>query len=377
MTVETLTDLECSALLPNVINLSDGHARQSLGRESNERVQDVFKEHTSPTHRPDYYRAEQKFLRCLTTHTGQNYKDGQYFVTYSSSVAMGVVATYLMHTGRSVGLICPTFDNIPGILTMMQVPVVPLTEEWVTPACDLDRLDSLNIGALLLVTPNNPTGAFLGRTAMRELLEWSADRGIPVILDLAFRWFSSEMRWDILAEADSMGADVITIDDTGKVLSLADVKVSVISASRRLSDHIRSIHNQYILNVSELALRLLTAMMEPNRSSNEIARAAEIVRANHWRLDSGIESYNRLASLRCPPPGISWMSVQWLRLPGDRARILSECRDRRLEILPGDNFYWSPVSDDCHVYVRIALMRDPGYFARGISIFFDVLRKQI
>jgi aspartate/methionine/tyrosine aminotransferase len=372
MPFATITELERSALLSNVINLSDGHARQSLGEESKSRVQQVIGSFLAGPARSDYFAAEEDFIRSLAAHHKQSYTPGQYMITYASSVAMGMVATLLKRERRRVGVVCPTFDNIPGILGTMEVPTIPVAEEWLSPACDFKRLDALDLGAIVLVIPNNPTATCLPRAAVCDLFDWAAHRDVQVILDLAFRWFEPATRWDVVADADASGADVLTIDDTGKILALADLKVGVLSASRSLSQRIQRIHDQYVLNVSELTLRLLTAMMDPGRASNEVTRAIQIVGQNHRYLDNAITAYNENSGIPVPRPANPAMSVQWLRLPGDQAQLLDDCRARGLEILPGRNFYWSLDTQGGH-HVRLALMRDPSYFARGVDILIDSL----
>jgi aspartate/methionine/tyrosine aminotransferase len=375
VTASNLTELERTALFPSIINLSDGHARQSLGLESQHLVREVFDRCVSPV-RLDYFTAEREFLDCLTGHTRQRYPSGQYFVTYSSSVALGMIAAHLKRERRPVGLLHPTFDSIPGIMGVTEVPTVPVAEEWLIPTCDFDRLESLNIGALLLVAPNNPTGACLDKTAMCELLDWAARRRVQLVVDLAFRWFDPAVRWDIIAEADARGADVLTIDDTGKVLSLADLKLSVLSASRSLSPRLQEIHDQYVLNVSELTLRVLAALMDPARETNEVARAIRIVAQNRHYFESAIP-------MRTQEAGPSWrrttspaMSVQWLRLPGNQDEIVHGCRAQGLELLPGAGFYWSS-REQIPPYVRVALMRDPPYLARGVDILAGVLSDRL
>lgn len=368
MTVENITEMERGALLPDIVNLSDGHARQSLGEKAKGRAREVVN-YILSTGAHDYFAAEKEFLDCLTAHNRQRYRAGQFYITYSSSVAMTMIAAQLKQERRRVGVLCPIFDNIPGILQMTQVPIVPVMEEWLTPAVDFERLESLDLGALVLVVPNNPTATSLHRDALCELLDWAARRRVELVFDLAFRWFEPGLQWDLIAEADARGADVVTIDDTGKILALADQKVGVLSASRSLSQRLQFIHDQYVLNVSELTLRLLAALME----SDEIERAIQLVGRNCGYLDSAVIRHNATTAVPVPRPSNTAMSVQWLCLPGDRDQILADCRARGLEILPGRNFYWSLESGGAH-HVRLAMMRDPAYFAAGTDILLSVLR---
>lgn len=171
MPAETITELERYALRSSVINLSDGHAHQSLGKESKRRVQDVVMCFLSESTRPDYFAAEREFLDNLSAHTGQVYIPGQYAITYASSVAMSMIAALVKRERRRVGVVCPTFDNIPGLLKVMEVPIVPVHEEWLSPACDFHKLDSLDIEAIVLVAPNNPTGTCFARATVCDLMD--------------------------------------------------------------------------------------------------------------------------------------------------------------------------------------------------------------
>lgn len=372
MLTANLTELELAALSRDVINLSDGHARQSLTLAGRDRVVKAMETLTGGP--SDYFEAERRFLDDLSAHSGQEYREGRAFVTYSSSVAMGVVATHLRQRGRPVGVMCPTFDNIPGILRTMDVELVPVGEEYVIPGFDLDCLDALQVGALILVVPNNPTGHCPSPHALCGLMEWAAAKGVLLVLDTAFRWFDRDACWDLIRAADDRGADVISIDDTGKILSFSDVKAAVISPSRQLVASIRAIHTQYVLNVSELALRVLSGMMDPALPDNEVARAHDIVGTNRKYFDAAVNAHLDLIGHDPRMPGRKVaLSVEWLSLPGYRDRVVRACRDGGVEVLAGDHFYWADPPRGRGSYLRLALMRDPAVFARGADVVVEAI----
>ena len=373
MFAKNLTELELAALSPDVVNLSDGHARQSLAGSTRDRIREVMD--TMMGGRPvDYFEAERRFLNDLSWHTGQEYPDGRTFVTYASSVAMGMVATHLRRLGRPVGIMCPTFDNIPGILRTMDVEPVAIPERNLAPSTDLDRLKASGVGALVLVVPNNPTGCRPTREIVHALMEWAADNDVLLVLDVAFRWFDDATKWDLIRAADERGADVISIDDTGKALSFSDLKAAIIGTSRRLAAPMQAIHTQYVLNVSEMVLRILSTLMDPGRVDNEIANARRTVAANRAYLDAGLAASLAVVGHDPRMPSRNdGLSVEWLALPGCRDRVVGACRDRGVEVLTGDHFYWSPDTAGRGRYVRLALMRDPAYFARGADVFVEAL----
>lgn len=370
---ENLTELERGGLRPDVVNLSDGHARQSPGPATRARIRATVDEFLAGRH-PDYFAAEDEFLHRLGGHTRQAYPADRTFVTYASSVAMGIVATHLKRLGRPVGVVCPTFDNIPGILATMDVPTVAVAERRLWPEPDLGHLDALQLGALILVLPNNPTGHCPQRPVLGRLLDWAAERGVQLVLDLAFRWFDPAANWDMIRAAEARGADAVSIDDTGKILALSDLKTAVICTTSSLATPLRALHSQYVLNVSELGLRLLGTMMDPARPDNEIEHAHRIVRANRAQLDALIDAnLHRIGADPRLAHRNDCLSVEWLSIPHRHHRVVERCRARGLEVLLGDHFHWSNPTAPPGTHVRLALMRDPEYFARGVATFVDVL----
>ena len=115
-------------------------------------------------------------------------------------------------------------------------------------------------------------------------------------------------------------------------------------------------------------------MMDPDLECNEIARALHIIGSNRCYLEHAIDAYNETAFATIPRPSSPTMSVQWLRLPGRQERVIDQCRTRGLEILPGRNFYWS-TDGGGERHVRLAMMRDPSYFASGVDVLVDSLNR--
>src|SRR6202162_1706466 len=109
-------------------------------------------------------------------------------VTSSGMSALMLTVEALVNPGDRVVCVTPLWPNlteIPKILgaSVVRVPLVFRREGW---TLDLDRLlDALTAGtrAVMINSPNNPTGWSIDREAQRAILERCRERGIWIIAD--------------------------------------------------------------------------------------------------------------------------------------------------------------------------------------------------
>lgn len=370
-----LTEFEIQAQSSS-LDLADGHAGHRLHPRTRSALGDAFaRSFDEPVH-GHVKRIEQGFLDALGRHTGQAYHPARAHIVYSASVAIDIVAKHLALTGRRTGVVTPTFDNIPALMAMSGVELVPVPEASLLPEPDMDLLDTLGLAALLVVMPNNPTGTGMTRDAVRTLLQWAGDRDILTVFDASFRLLAPDACWDVLALAAEHGADAALIDDTGKALPLQDTKAGVLTMTEGLAGVVSEIVSQYLLNVSCLDLRLLTAVLTPSADVDEVLRARSIARTNRGHLRDVIRSAGYGGALPATAPGdSSTLNVEWLRVGPQQPAVLEACSAAGLEVLPGQPFFWSAGDAGRPAeWVRLALLRDTADFRRGADIFAAALR---
>ncbi|WP_327314952.1 pyridoxal phosphate-dependent aminotransferase [Streptomyces sp. NBC_01235] len=364
-------------------DLADGHARHSLHPDTVARLGSVLsKAFDITTMRAGHQQAvEDDFLDLLTARTGETYPRSRTRFLYSASVAIDVMAKFFRGDhGTKLGVITPTFDNIPALLQMSCDNVLPIPEARLLPRADLDYLDHSGVNALLIVNPNNPTGRHLARNELCELLNWAATRRVVVVFDLSFRMLEETTCLPVLDLADEVGAPVATIDDTGKVISMHDTKVSVLSFSEALAPRLTEIVSQYLLNVSAVNIALLSAALDSTASGHdEVAAARALARSNRQHLRARLSEIPLPASPFClsgeaSGPGAS-MSVEWLNFAELADPLLAACRSRGLELLPGNSFFWEShkTPAESRDWIRVALLRDPHQFHSACDALIDAL----
>jgi aspartate/methionine/tyrosine aminotransferase len=190
---KTLTDYEHDALGER-FDLADGHARQDL-TVAELAIVDRLDELFLRARTADVVGVERGFLRAFFELAGQpSWAEAPTsLVQYSSSMSIEIAANVLRRTGRrTVGLISPTFDNIPSILRRHDLELRPLAEDAIANG----KLDPAAYDAILVVCPNNPTGFEIDRDVFSRLARSCALAGTILVVDFSFRAFSEYRLWD-------------------------------------------------------------------------------------------------------------------------------------------------------------------------------------
>lgn len=189
----TSTEYERESL-GDVINLSDGHARQPL----------TLTQQAIVDRSPEIYlraqRASQFDLESAFVHTflqlaeePQVFPTQRYFLSYASSCAIGMIALYCQRHRKSVALIEPVFDNIPNTLKAVGVPLEVLPEELLRASDLTEALAHVTADVVWIVCPNNPTGYVLSQQAFDALIEACKRLRKTLVVDFCFRFYAPDL----------------------------------------------------------------------------------------------------------------------------------------------------------------------------------------
>lgn len=362
----TLTRLEWKALTAHH-NLADGHARQgTVGAldELVDRLPAIFRRaETTPQidlqndFEAVYFNAAGQLSVLSRDQTPQYH--------YSSSLSIEVVANHLRLEGLRVGLLHPTFDNIPDILKRHGVPLVPVTEAvFIDPGtADWDAFD-----ALFLVVPNNPTGLDPRPEVIEEIALECSRRGVLLIVDFSFRFFSAHLDGrDLYAFLLEHDIDHIGIEDVGKLWPMLDLKIGALVSGPRRYAALGAITDDLLLNVSPF----IFALIAESGRSGVLDQARAIGAANRAVLTEALAG----GPVRLLKGGAR-MSIAWLELPAgwDGSEVCAWLHQRSIAVLPGGPFFWAAHEQGAG-NLRIALMRPEKDFETGARALADAFRQ--
>jgi aspartate/methionine/tyrosine aminotransferase len=237
---------------------------------------------------------------------------------------------------------------------------------------DLDGLDGTwtdDTRALLVVSPNNPTGSTLSRHESDELVSRCASRGCALIVDEVFCDYP--LGSSILADPEAFSRDrclLFRLGGLSKTAGLPQVKLGWIAVSGPDSlvdealDRLDLIADTY-LSVSTPVQTAARALLDGSRGVRE--QIHQRVRHNYRTLREVLADTDTGATLLAADAG--WSAV--LRVPATRSE-----EAMALDLLTRDGIVVHPgfFFDFPHeAFLVVSLLPQPAEFARGIRTLLE------
>lgn len=108
--------------------------------------------------------------------------------------AAELIKAFMDHVTGKVGIIRPTFEEYPNRYRSSDIiTYYPENDNFSYTAKDLIMFfDDKNISTLILINPDNPSGNYLSKQELMQLVVWAMDRKIYILIDESFADFSDE-----------------------------------------------------------------------------------------------------------------------------------------------------------------------------------------
>jgi aspartate/methionine/tyrosine aminotransferase len=244
-------------------------------------------------------------LRCMVLE-GHHLLGGcsvdQILITSGANHAMYTAMLTMMAPGDKLVLPEPFYFNYDMALPMLGIKPVycPMSADHGM-ALDAEsmiaflRTKGQGAKALLLITPNNPTGARYEPSEILRLLEWTSSHGVEVILDETYRWFD-EIHLNDSRLARFVGNGLTLVGSFSKAFSLTGYRVGYWIASKQQIGEAMKVQDTLVICPSHIgqwaAIRGLEHCMgDVRKKSEEMKALVQVVtkcnkRLKHFRFVS-------------------------------------------------------------------------------------------
>jgi len=300
----------------------------------------------------------------------------QVVVSAGSKMVLFLIFMSLLNEGDEVLLLSPYWVTYPEQIRLLGgIPVtVPLSEEegFVPSAEQIARFLSERTKAIVINSPNNPTGALYPADKLREIAELCVERGIYIISDECYETlvYDDAEFTSIASLSEEVRNITFTVNAFSKTFSMTGWRVGYVACPPGFAEVIASLNSQSISNVTTFAqFGALEALRNPE-AKTYIRRMREEFRKRRDRAYELIGEIPDVSVLK--PRGAFYLFPNFSKY-ADRVGGDVELARRLLEIgrvacVPGSPF-------GAEGFLRISYAVDMNSLEAGIERIRNTLEK--
>ena len=269
--------------------------------------------------------------------------DREITVTCGATEAMAATMLAVVDPGEEVIILEPFYENYgPDAILSQAVPrFLPL--EPPDYGLDTDRLASLvnsKTKAIVINTPNNPTGRVFTRTELEAVADICRKHDVLAITDEIYEHIYYEGEHIPMATLDGMRERTITVSGLSKTFSVTGWRVGTIVAPADLTEAIRKVHD-FLTVGSPAPLQEACAAAMNNLGRDYYKGGIEEYRERREAIFSGLEA----AGFRCnKPQGAYYVLADFSDLSQENDVTFAHrlTKEARVASVPGSSFFSDP-----------------------------------
>lgn len=204
---------------------------------------------------------------------------------------------------------------------------------WALDRAGLRRAVDKKTRLIMVCNPNNPTGSVLDDEEMAEVVGAARRVGAYVVADEIYR--GAEAQGPTTPSFFGRYERVVVTGGLSKAFGLPGLRIGWAIAPPALIKKIWVRHDYTTLTPGMLSDRLATAVMEPARREEVLARTREIVRRQWPSLEGWLRTHEDIFEWAAPRAGA--IALARYRLPiGSSALVDRVRREQSVLLVPGD-----------------------------------------
>lgn len=286
-------------------------------------------------------------------------------ITHGAKQALFNALSALLHPGDEVLIPAPYWVTFPSAVRLAHgAPVIvrpPVDSLKITPE-SLDAAWTPATRALLLCSPNNPTGLVHDEPELAGILGWAVERNLWVLadetyVDLGFRSVPAPA-----VTEPRITERLITIGGVSKSFAMTGWRVGWMAGPQKLVDAAIAVQSHTTSNVSGVAQSAaLAALTGPDVTAGFRSLL-------HDRLTLCTALLEPLGVLDAPPDGAFYLFPDISRYASDDVQMADRLLDSGVITVPGTAFGWPG-------RIRLSFAVDENQLSIGLQIMAGVLQR--
>lgn len=163
----------------------------------------------------------------------------KYFGLHKDQICIGNGAAELIKSlmnmiDGKLGIVMPTFEEYPNRRDEKDIEIfIPDNRDFSYGVNDLKKyFDTKNISALSIINPDNPSGNYIPKDDLINLIEWGENKNIKIIIDESFVDFADEENSSLLDEKlIEKYPNLIVIKSISKSFGVPGLRLGILATS--------------------------------------------------------------------------------------------------------------------------------------------------
>jgi aminotransferase len=262
----------------------------------------------------------------------------QIIVTVGASQALDLALRAILNPGEEVIVVEPCFVAYAPLVTMaggnpVTVQTLPENDFKLKPE-QLEAAITPKTKALLICTPNNPTGTQLGKEDLEKIAEIVKKHDLLLIADEIYAELSYDEEFTSFAAIEGLIERTILINGFSKAFAMTGWRLGFVCAPKEISEAIYKIHQYGMMCASTMSQH---AGIEALR--NGMPEVEEMRQSYRRRRNYIVNSFNEIG-LDCHNPGGAFYAFPSIKRTGLTSQDFAEklLMEEKVAVVPGDVF---------------------------------------
>jgi aminotransferase len=264
--------------------------------------------------------------------------EDQIIVTVGASQALDIALRAILNPGDEVIVVEPCFVAYSPLVTLAggkPVTVQTLKEnDFKLMPEQLEAAITPKTKALLICTPNNPTGTQLGKAELVKIAEIVKKHDLLVIADEIYAELSYDEKFTSFAAIDGLIERTILINGFSKAFAMTGWRLGYVCAPKDITEAMYKIHQYGMMCASTMSQHAGIEALKHGMSDVEEMRQSYRRRRNYI-----VKSFNEIG-LECHNPGGAFYAFPSIASTGLTSQEFAEqlLMEEHVAVVPGDVF---------------------------------------
>ena len=317
-------------------------------------MEDAMAGHTHYTDFYGYVELREEICKFYKEEYGVEVDIGEVMITTSGCHGMWLVLESILDDGDEVIIHETYFTPYPHqiILTRGKPVYLPTYEEegFEVNSKRLEELITKKTKAIIINTPNNPTGTCFRRKTMEEILEIAIKHDLLIIADDVYTTFSFDEPFIPMISLEGSGERTITINSFSKNYAMTGWRIGNVIAPKNIIEVMKNVNENSVFTAPSISQRAALYALKLHHKVNP-----PIVNEIKKRMYYAYERICKIPNISClKPRGSMYLFVNIKRTGYNSAEICNKLlKEVQILALPGDGF-----GSAGEGYIRLAMSVD-------------------